>query len=95
MRKASLLNYRKTVSAVRSGWSFRVYLVPAVLCPRRQTFFGQFNRTVRHEWLSPYLWRDLDEVSDFATDWIWKYNSERPNMALNGITPMQQLAMAA
>jgi putative transposase len=38
---------------------------------------------------------DLDEVRDFATDWIWKYDHERPNMALGGITPMQRLAMAA
>jgi len=36
--------------------------------PKRQTFFERFNRTVRHEWLSQCLWRDLDEVRDFATD---------------------------
>ena len=50
---------------------------------------------VRHEWLSQYLWWDLDEVRGFATKWIWKYNHERPNMALGGNTPMQRLAMAA
>ena len=53
------------------------------------------DRTVRYEWLSQYLWRDLDEVRDFITDWIWKYNHERTNIALGGITPMQRLAMAA
>ena len=32
---------------------------------------------------------------DTATDWLWTYNHERPNMALGGITPKQKLAMAA
>jgi len=62
---------------------------------QRNAYVERFNRTVRYEWLSQYLWRDLDEVREFATDWIWKYNHERPNMALGGITPMQRLAMAA
>jgi putative transposase len=30
-----------------------------------------------------------------ATQWMWKYNHERPNMALGGITPKQRLAMSA
>ncbi|MES2401959.1 MAG: integrase core domain-containing protein, partial [Pseudomonadota bacterium] len=53
------------------------------------------NRTVRYEWLSQYHWRNLDEVRDYATQWMWRYNHERPNMALGGITPKQRLAMAA
>jgi transposase InsO family protein len=63
--------------------------------PQHNAYVERFNRTVRYEWLSQYPWRDLDEVRDFATDWIWKYNHERPHMALGGITPMQRLAMAA
>jgi putative transposase len=35
------------------------------------------------------------EVRDYATQWMWRYNHERPNMALGGITPKQRLAMAA
>jgi len=54
-----------------------------------------FNRTVRYEWLSQYYWRDLAEVQDFATKWMWSYNHDRPNMALGGFTPKQRLAMAA
>lgn len=30
----------------------------------------------------------------FATRWLWSYNHERPHMALDGLTPMQKLAMA-
>ena len=55
----------------------------------------RFNRTVRYEWLSQYHWSDLEEVRLYATDWMWMYNNERPNMALGGITPKQRLAMAA
>jgi putative transposase len=37
----------------------------------------------------------ISEVQDFATNWLWIYNHERPNMALGGITPKQKLAMVA
>ena len=37
----------------------------------------------------------LEEVREFATQWMWRYNHKRPNMALGGITPKQRLAMAA
>ncbi|WP_258011631.1 integrase core domain-containing protein, partial [Burkholderia thailandensis] len=47
------------------------------------------------EWLPPYHWDDLDHVQRFATDWMWTYNHDRPNMALGGFTPKQRLAMAA
>ena len=50
---------------------------------------------VRYEWLSQHYWQDLDEVQLYATKWMWKYNHDRPNMALGGITPKQRLAMAA
>jgi putative transposase len=33
-------------------------------------------------------------VQDYATQWLWTYNHEGPNMALGGITPKQKLALA-
>ena len=63
--------------------------------PQQNAYVERFNRTVRYEWLSQYYWGSLEEVQNFATDWMWGYNHERPNMALGGITPMQRLAMAA
>jgi len=63
--------------------------------PQQNAYVEQFNRTVRYEWLSQYLWSDLEGVQLFATDWMHQYNHERPNMALGGITPKQRLAMAA
>ena len=50
---------------------------------------------MRYEWLSQYHWDDIDHVQRVATEWMWSYNHERPNMALGGITPKQRLAMAA
>lgn len=63
--------------------------------PQQNAYIERFNRTVRYEWLSQYYWTDLQEVQMFATQWMWKYNHDRPNMALGGITPKQRLAMAA
>lgn len=63
--------------------------------PQQNAYVERFNRTVRHEWLSQYCWSDLDEVRLFATQWMYAYNHQRPNMALGGITPKQRLAMAA
>ncbi len=39
---------------------------------------------MRYEWLSQYHWDDLDHVQRAATQWMWAYNHERPNMALPG-----------
>jgi putative transposase len=43
----------------------------------------------------PVLLERPKEVQEFATQWMWRYNHERPNMALGGITPKQRLTMAA
>lgn len=59
--------------------------------PQQNAYIERYNRTVRHEWLSQYLFADIKEVQDTATEWLWTYNHERPNMALGGITPAQKL----
>ena len=35
----------------------------------------------------------IKEVQDYATDWLWTYNNDRPNMGLSGITPAQKLKL--
>jgi putative transposase len=59
--------------------------------PQQNAYIERYNRTVRHEWLGQYLFADIKEVQDTATEWLWTYNNERPNMALGGITPVQKL----
>ncbi|MCK8578111.1 integrase core domain-containing protein, partial [Yersinia ruckeri] len=49
----------------------------------------------RYDWLGQYLFTSLDELQNYATQWQWLYNNERPNMALNGYTPMQHIQRMA
>ena len=91
-------NGPENISGVIQAWAQQVgitlqYIQPGK--PQQNAYIERFNRTVRYEWLSQYYWKDLDEVRDFATQWVWHYNHERPNMALGGFTPKQRLAMAA
>lgn len=53
------------------------------------------NRTLRYGWLARCHWRDLGQIREYARQWRWRYNHERPNMALVGIIPKQRLTMAA
>ena len=62
--------------------------------PQQNAYVERFNRTVRYDWLTQYLFESIREVQEHATRWAWTYNNERPNMALGGITPKQRLAMA-
>lgn len=63
--------------------------------PTQNAYVERFNRTVRHEWLDEHLFDTIDHAQRTATQWLWRYNHERPNMALGGITPNQKLALAA
>jgi putative transposase len=63
--------------------------------PQQNAYVERFNRTVRYEWLAQQLFDSIEEVQEFATQWMWNYNHERPHMALGGITPYQRGAMVA
>lgn len=59
--------------------------------PQQNAYVERFNRTVRYDWLSHYIYSDISELQDKATDWLWTYNNQRPNMGIGGITPIQKL----
>ena len=63
--------------------------------PQQNAYVERYNRTVRHEWLDQYIFETIQEAQDYATDWLWTYNHDRPNMGIGGITPAQKLKMAA
>ena len=63
--------------------------------PQQNAYVERFNRTVRYDWLAQTLFGSIPEVQEAATQWLWRYNNERPNMALGGITPRQKLGMPA
>ena len=58
-------------------------------------YVERYNRTVRHEWLDLDIFESIDEVQQIATNWLWSYNNERPNMGSGEITPAQKLRLAA
>jgi putative transposase len=69
--------------------------------PQKNAYVESFNRTVRYKWLSQHYWESINEVQEFATEWMYKKtignpfreDYQRPNIALGGITPKQRLAM--
>lgn len=63
--------------------------------PQQNAYIERYNRTVRYDWLSHYIFDSIAEAQDYATKWLWTYNHERPNMALGGYTPKQRLAQIA
>jgi putative transposase len=63
--------------------------------PQQNAYIERYNRTVRHEWLDQYIINSIKEPQHFATQWLWTYNNDRPNMGIGGITPAQKLKRAA
>ena len=63
--------------------------------PQQNAYIERYNRTVRHEWLDQHIIENIEEAQDFATQWLWTYNNDRPNMGIGRITPAQKLKMAA
>jgi putative transposase len=63
--------------------------------PQQNAYVERYNRTVRYDWLNQNTFSDIAEAQEQATQWLWHYNNERPNMALGGITPKQKLARVA
>ena len=50
---------------------------------------------IPHEWLDQYIIETIEEAQDHATQWLWTYNNDRPNIGIGRITPAQKLKMAA
>jgi len=56
--------------------------------PQQNAYIERYNRTIRYSWLSKHLFDTLDEVQDYATNWLWHYNHERPHQANKGKPPL-------
>ena len=87
-------NISGTMQIWVAQWGIQIeYIQPGK--PQQNAYDERFNRTVRYELLFQYYGSSIEEVQDFATQWMRSYNHDRPNMALGGFTPKQHLAMAA
>ena len=54
--------------------------------PQQNAYIERYNRTVRHEWLDQNIFETIEEAQNQATQWLWTYNNDRPNMDNGGIT---------
>jgi hypothetical protein len=62
--------------------------------PQQNVYIERYNRTVRHEWLGQHTIENTEEAQGFATQWLWTYSNDRPNVRIGGRTPAQKLKMA-
>ena len=59
--------------------------------PQQNAYIERYNRTVRNEWLGVNIFHSIQEVQEYATQWLWTYNNDRPNMGIGSITPAMKL----
>ena len=59
--------------------------------PSQNGTLERLNRTFREDVLSAYLFDDLEQAQQYAYQWIWMYNHDRPHETLLGLTPRQFL----
>ena len=55
--------------------------------PNQNAYVERFNRTYREEFLSLYLFRNLNDVREATHAWRLDYNERRPHDALGDLTP--------
>ena len=56
--------------------------------PQQNAYIERANKTIRYSWVSKHLFETLEEVQDYATEWLWFYNHRRPHKANNGKPPL-------
>ena len=91
-------NGPKYISGKLMAWAEKMgihiqYIQPGK--PQQNAYIERYNRTVRHEWLKQNIFETIEEAQNQATDWLWTYNNDRPNMAIGGITPAVKPKQAA
>lgn len=58
---------------------------------QQNAYIKRYNRTVREGMLTPNLFDSIEQVQDYATEWLWMYDNQRPHSAIGGIPPAQQM----
>jgi len=56
--------------------------------PQQNAYIERHNRTIRYGLVSKHLFETIEDVQDYATEWLWFYNHERPHKANEGKPPL-------
>jgi putative transposase len=56
--------------------------------PAQNAFIERFNQTYRTEVLDAHVFTSLTEVRGITTDWLRRYNTERPHDSLGRVPPL-------
>jgi putative transposase len=56
--------------------------------PAQNAFIERFNQTYRTEVLDAHVFTSLAEVRGITTDWLRRYNTERPHDSLGRVPPL-------
>jgi len=56
--------------------------------PQQNAYIERHNRTIRYSWVSKHLFDTLEQIQNYATNWLWFYNHERPHKANGGRPPL-------
>ena len=59
--------------------------------PQQNAYIERFNRTYRTEVLDAYVFHSLADVRALTTEWLVKYNTERPHDSLGRVPPLSFL----
>jgi len=77
------------ISHALAEWAIKHGIVLMIIQPgnpQQNAYVERYNRTARYDWLNQHMFMSIGEAQDSATQWLWTYNNERPNMAIGGIT---------
>ena len=69
-------NGPENISGTLQNWAGEWWIQIEYIQPgkrQQNAYVERFNRTVRNEWLSQYCWSSVEEVQDFASQWMWSY----------------------